>query len=63
MISDLDIYRSANVLIRLHGEDTPSKPPSVERPLLGAKRTSEHLKIARAARPAGERKMLKLTGW
>ncbi len=28
-------------------------------PLLGVKRTSEHLKIAGAARPASERKMFK----
>jgi hypothetical protein len=29
MTSDIDIFRSANVLIRLHGEAAPSKPPSV----------------------------------
>ena len=26
MLTDLDIYRSANVLVKQHGEDTPTVP-------------------------------------
>ena len=60
MLSDIDIYQSAQVLIREHGEKAPDIAIKQAKKLLGKKDTEGHatyMRIARASKIILNRKL------